>query len=365
MPAFLLSHGLPVERIGVVLAAGIVVRIASGPAIGRLADRLRRRKQALTVAAALSGFVGWAYTIAFGFLPLLGVSMAHAAATASLAPLSDALSVAAASEGRGFQYGWVRGAGSAAFVVGTLLSGQLVDRFGLTCIIVTSSVLFLAVALFAARVSTRREDTGPSDAAAGAFRSLWAISVYRRMILVAVLVIGSHALNDAFAVISWRAAGYSSGMISLLWSESVVAEVAVFFTLGPWLIARLGPVRCAGLSALAGVLRWGVMGATTWMPALVGVQPLHSLTFALLHLVAMGIIAKSVPERLAATAQTVYGTLALGIASAALTFESGYFYGWFGIRAFWAMAALCAFALPLVGGIGTLPSRQEMSPTQA
>jgi PPP family 3-phenylpropionic acid transporter len=366
MPAFLLSHGLSVERIGLVLAAGIVVRIASGPAIGRLADRLGRRKQTLTVAAALSGFVGWAYTIAFGFVPLLGVSMAHAAATASLAPLSDALSVAAASEGRGFQYGWVRGAGSAAFVVGTLLSGQLVDRFGLTCIIVTSSVLFLAVALCAARVSgARREDTGPSDAAAGAFRSLWAISVYRRMILVAVLVIGSHALNDAFAVISWRAAGYSSGVISLLWSESVVAEVAVFFVLGPWLIARLGPVRCAGLSALAGVLRWGVMGATTWMPALVGVQPLHGLTFALLHLVAMGIIAKSVPERLAATAQTVYGTLALGIASAALTFESGYFYGWLGIRAFWAMAALCAFALPLVGGIGTPPSRQETSPTQA
>lgn len=43
MPAFLLSHGLSVERIGVVLAAGIVVRIASGPAIGRLADRLRQR----------------------------------------------------------------------------------------------------------------------------------------------------------------------------------------------------------------------------------------------------------------------------------------------------------------------------------
>ena len=91
MPAFLLSHGLPVERIGLVLAAGIVVRIASAAAIGRLADRLRRRKQVLTVAAALSGLAGSAYMIAFGFLPLLGVSMAHAAATASLAPLSDAL----------------------------------------------------------------------------------------------------------------------------------------------------------------------------------------------------------------------------------------------------------------------------------
>src|ERR1700735_4954967 len=46
MPAFLLSHGLPVERIGLVLAAGIVVRIASGPAIGRLADRSRRKSRA-------------------------------------------------------------------------------------------------------------------------------------------------------------------------------------------------------------------------------------------------------------------------------------------------------------------------------
>jgi PPP family 3-phenylpropionic acid transporter len=364
MPAFLLSHGLAVERIGLILAAGIVVRIASGPAIGRLADRLRRRKEALTIAAGLSGFVGWAFTIAFGFLPLLGVSMAYAAATASLAPLSDALSVAAASEGRGFQYGWVRGAGSAAFVFGTLLSGQLVDRFGLTCIIVTSSVLFLGVALCAARVSAPREDPSPSDAVAGAFSSLWAISAYRRLIFVAVLVIGSHALNDSFAVIGWRAAGYSSGAISLLWSESVLAEVAVFFLFGPWLIARFGPARCAGLSAGAGVLRWSVMGATTWMPALVGVQPLHGLTFALLHLVAMGIIAKSVPESLAATAQTVYGALALGIASAVLTFASGYFYGWLGMRAFWAMAVLCASALPLTNGIGT-PSRQDTSPTQA
>jgi PPP family 3-phenylpropionic acid transporter len=295
---------------------------------------------------------------------LLGVSMAHAAATASLAPLSDALSVAAASEGRGFQYGWVRGAGSAAFVFGTLLSGQLVDRFGLAGIIVTSSILFLAMALCAARLSIRQEDAGPSDAGAGAFRSLWDISAYRRLILVAVLVIGSHALNDAFAVISWRAAGYSSGVISLLWSESVLAEVAVFFLLGPWLIARFGPASCAGLSAGAGVLRWGVMGATTWMPALVGVQPLHGLTFALIHLVAMGIIAKSVPEQLAATGQAVYGTLALGIASAVLTFTSGYFYGWLGMRAFWAMAALCACALPLINGMGKPSSRQGMLPTQ-
>ena len=158
-------------------------------------------------------------------------------------------------------------------------------------------------------------------------------------------MIGSHALNDAFAVIQWREAGHSNLSISLLWSEAVVAEVVVFFLLGPWLIARLGLSGAARLSAAAGVLRWSVMASTTAVPALVGVQALHGLTFALMHLAAMGIIARSVPTHLAATAQTLYGTGALGIASATMTFASGYLYGLFALRAFWAMAACCGIAL--------------------
>lgn len=358
MPAFLSSHGLPVERIGLVLAAGTLVRIVAGPAAGRIADRLQARRRVLGLAAGLSGTIGWAYGVAFGLVPLLAVSMAHAAATASLAPLADALAVSAAASGRGFQYGWVRGTGSAAFVAGTLLSGQLVDRFGLSSIIVTSSVLFLATAAGAARVRAPRAAQDPADATtAGAFRALWGIAVYRRLIAVVMLVIGSHALNDAFAVIHWREAGYGSGAISLLWSESVLAEVGVFFLAGPWLIARLGPAAAAAVSAGAGVLRWTVLGATDALPGLVGVQALHGLTFALMHLAAMGIIARSVPDRLSATAQTLYGTFALGIASALMTLASGYLYRGFGMHGFWAMAMLCALALPLVAGLASPAGR--------
>ncbi len=358
MPAFLNAHGLPVETVGLVLAAGTVVRIVAGPAAGRLADRVQARRLVLATAAGASGVIGSAYLLAFGTLPLLGVSMAHAAATASLAPVSDALAVSASEEGRNFQYGWVRGAGSSAFVAGTLLSGQLVDRFGLSCIIVASSAFFLAMALCALGLGTRPEPRQAVEAtAAAAFRTLWAVPVYRRLLFVVVLVIGSHAMNDGFAVINWRAAGYGSGTVSLLWSESVVAEVVVFFLVGPWLIARLGPARAAGLSAGAGVVRWTVLGWSTAVPALVAVQALHGLTFALLHLAAMGLIAAHVPERLSATAQTLYGTFALGFASAMMTVGSGYLYKWFGLHAFWAMAALCALALPLVPGLASPANR--------
>lgn len=353
MPAFLQSHGLALGQIGLVLAAGTIVRILAGPATGRLADYLRAQKWVVSTAAGFSGIIGLAYIIAFGFMPLLATSMAHAAATASLAPLSDALAVTASANGRTFQYGWVRGAGSAAFVAGTLMSGQLIDRFGLSSIIVSSSVLFLVMALSAMRLPAPATypDT-PENTGVGAFMALWIMPVFRRLIVVVVLVIGSHALNDTFAVIHWREAGYSSLTVSLLWCESVGAEVAVFLVFGPWLISRVGTRGAAALSAGAGVVRWTVMATTASVPALVGAQALHGLTFALMHLAAMGIIARLVPDRLSATAQTVYGTGALGIASAVLTVASGYLYAWFGVQAFWGMSALCALALPLVRGLG-------------
>ena len=101
------------------------------------------------------------------------------------------------------------------------------------------------------------------------------------------------------------------------------------------------------LSAAAGVVRWGVAAQTAALPVMALVEPLHGLTFALLHLVCMRTIAQVVPERLAATAQAFYGTVAVGMASTVLTLASGPLYGRMGASAFWVMAGLCALALPL------------------
>ena len=358
LPSFFQSHGLGADSIGAVLSAGTVVRIVSGPAVGRLADRLGTRRGVLSCAALAAGLVGTSYLGAYGALPLLAVCMAHSAAEATLAPLSDALAMAASLVRGAFRYGWVRGAGSAAFVAGTLLSGQLVDRFGLWCIIAASSALFVAMALAATRVAAPdaagEADRGNTPAAV---RALLAVPAYRTLLLVAALVLGSHAVNDAFAVITWRGAGYDGTAVSLLWSESVLAEVLVFFVLGPPLIDRVGPAGAAAVAAAAGVLRWGVMGATLAWPALVAVQALHGLTFALFHLGAMRVIGTAVPERLGATAQAVYGNIALGIASATLTLASGYLYAGLGLHAFWAMAGLCALALALAPGLREAPGR--------
>ena len=152
--------------------------------------------------------------------------------------------------------------------------------------------------------------------------------------LTAALVLGSHAMHDSFAMISWNAAGIDTGTASLIWSESVAAEVIMFFLFGPALLNRLGPGRAAALAAGAGILRWAVMATSTQVIALSLIEPLHGFTFALLHLACMRVIAETVPSHLAATAQALYGTLAAGAANALLTLGSGWLYAHFGVGGF-------------------------------
>ena len=175
--------------------------------------------------------------------------------------------------------------------------------------------------------------------------------LFRRVLLVAALVIGSHALHEAFAVIRWRAAGLGPGTVSLLWSLAVLSEVVVFVLCGSWLMERLGTAGAAMLAAGAGILRWAILATTVAVPMLAIGQALHGFTFALLHLANMRLLADLVPARGAATAQTLYATLGLGLANTVLTGLSGWLYGRFGADAFWSMAALCGVALPLAAGL--------------
>ena len=95
-------------------------------------------------------------------------------------------------------------------------------------------------------------------------------------------------------------AGISPGTSGILWSLSVAAEVVVFVVVGRPLLDRIGPAGAAVLSAGAGVVRWAVMAETAWLPALALIEPLHGLTFALLHLTCMRLLAQCVPRHLEA-----------------------------------------------------------------
>ena len=363
LPSLLESRDLRPEAIALVLAAGSAVRLAAGPAAGRLADRLAAPKVILSLCSAVAALVALGYLPARGLWLLFAVGVFHSAALAPLAPLSDTLALGAAAAARsndairrGFEYGWVRGAGSAAFILGSVLSGQAVGHFGIATVVWLNAAL-LAAAAFAALLVPQllpMQDVARATARVRGVGALLRLPLYRRLVLVAALIIGSHAMHDSFAVIRWAAAGIGPGTAGigpgtagLLWSLSVAAEVMVFLFVGRPLLDRLGPAGAAMLAAAAGIVRWAVMAETAWLPALATIEPLHGLTFALLHLTCMRLLAGCVPRHLAATALTLYGTVGIGAPATLLTLASGPLYARFGAHGFWVMAALCAAALPL------------------
>jgi PPP family 3-phenylpropionic acid transporter len=172
------------------------------------------------------------------------------------------------------------------------------------------------------------------------------MAAFRRLVPIAALIYGSHAMQDSFAVIRWNDAGIDSAVTGVLWSESEAAEVIVFVLIGPILVDRIGPRGAAALAAAAGIIRWTVMAETTAVPAMALVQPLHGLTFALLHLGCMRLIAKIMPAPLLATALALYA-FGAGLATVLVTLISGVLYARIGAEAFLLMALLCALALPL------------------
>jgi MFS transporter, PPP family, 3-phenylpropionic acid transporter len=345
LPAFVSARGLSPQEIGFALAAGTATRLVSAPLAGRIADLVQALRVMLVVSIAAAALVTLGYLSARGFWMVLAVMVLHAWALAPMTVLADALALGA----RSFEYGRVRGTGSAAFILGTLISGQAIGVFGLEVIVPLQALLLGAAALAAVRVPEIEHRPRPrlESSAGTSLRALLRIARYRNLVLLAALVLGSHAMHDAFAVIRWGAAGISAEISSLLWSEAVAAEVLVFWFIGPALVKRLTPAGAMALAAGAGVLRWAVMAQTADVAAVALVQPLHGLTFALFHLSCMRVLARTVPPGFEGTAQALYATVAVGASAALLTLASGSLYGSLGPHAFWFMAALCAAALPL------------------
>src|SRR5262249_26533653 len=224
---------------------------------GRLADVFGAFRVELGLFAILAAAASLFYLPVHSFWLLVLVNLFQAAMLAPLAPLSDALALswsrsAMHEDSRAFEYGWVRGTG-AAFIAGVLVAGQIAGVWGLT------SILWLtAFGLFATMLSTRfapdLAEDGNLTGRNGKLSNRDWLLLFRqppfvRMVIAAALVLGSHAMHDTFAIIRWSDAGISPAVSSVLWSESVAAEVVVFFLAGPWLLDVLGTSVSSALVA--------------------------------------------------------------------------------------------------------------------
>jgi PPP family 3-phenylpropionic acid transporter len=349
-PVWLKSRGMEAAEIGVLLSLGMWVRAVSGPLVAQAADRSGARRGFMVV-------LGWAtlgayalFATASGFWGLAAVGILAALCFSPMLPLADTITMHKVGE-TGLDYGRVRLWGSLSFIVaatggGMVLAGRP-DSLILWLILGTLAVMALVThAMPEARPKAPAADTAAEAAGEAIKRRVPIFEVladrqYLAFLAAASLIQASHAVYYGFATLHWRAGGLADWVIGALWAEGVIAEVALFAVSGR-AVAKFGPLGLLGLAAVAGIVRWSVLGFGMSLTTLVMVQWLHAFTFGATHLAMMHFIAHRVRPEHAATAQSLYSSTAMGIVMGIAMTAAGWLYARHGGNAFFAMIALSA-----------------------
>jgi MFS transporter, PPP family, 3-phenylpropionic acid transporter len=333
-PMWLKAVGIDASWIGIITAVPAVTRFTILPGVTGLAERRQSLRGAMIVTAFATA-LGFS-VIGTQHQPLL--VFAAYAVTACLwtpmVPLTDAYALRGVAR-YGLDYGPLRLWGSAAFVVGALACGLLVDLIAarhLIWIIATVAGLGAVVSLGLRRLDSPRTAPAVAHRAPALLRDSGFVAV----IVAAALIQGSHAAYYTFASISWQGAGLGGLTIAGLWALGVLAEIVVFalsprFTLQPaWLVV------IGGLSAGA---RWLVTAQEPSVAVLSAVQLAHGLSYGLTQVGTMGLLVRHVPGHVMARGQGYFAACS-GIVASSASILSGRIYAGHGQGVYYVMAAM-------------------------
>ncbi len=336
---WLKAVGIDASWIGIISAVPSVTRFAILPFVTGLAERRRSVRGALIVTGFATA-LGFA-VIGTQHLPLL-VFAAYAATCSlwtSMTPLTDAYALRGVVR-YGLNYGPLRLWGSAAFVVGALACGFLVDIIAAQHLIwVIASVAALGAA---ASLGLQPLDSPRPAAAASGRTALLRDPGFLAIIATSALIQGSHSAYYIFASIAWQQSGLGGLTIAGLWSLGVLAEIVVF-ALSPRF--SLQPSLLVVIAALCAVARWSITAQDPSIAVLAVVQLAHGLTFGLTMVGTMSLLVRHVPIHVMARGQG-YLAACTGIVTATASISSGVIFDRYGQGVYYLMGAMA-----LSGGI--------------
>jgi PPP family 3-phenylpropionic acid transporter len=333
-PMWLRAVGIDAFWIGIITAVPALTRFTVLPFVTGLAERHAALRGAMIVSAFATalGFV----VVGTQHQPLL-VFLAYVA-TASMwtpmVPLTDAYALRGVAR-YGLKYGPLRLWGSAAFVVGALACGLLVDVIPtrhLIWIIAAMAALGAVISLGLVPLDRPRAPPAVHHRATALLREPGILSI----IAASALIQGSHAAYYTFASITWQLSGLGGLTIAGLWALGVLAEIVVF-ALSPRF--RLQPSVLVVIGGLAAVARWLITAQAPPVALLAVVQLAHGLTFGLTQVGTMGLMVRHVPIHVMARGQGYLAACA-GIVASCASILSGAVFARHGPGVYSVMAAM-------------------------
>ena len=347
-PLWLEANGFDPERIAVILAAPMFLRVVTTPLITAYADRARDRADVLLLLVAASVVVCCGYFLPTAYGVVLGVTLALSIVWTPQGPLADSLALSGVRR-FGSNYSHMRIWGSIAFLSANFGGGVILSWTSTQAVpvIMTISLGFGLVAVAMAPRLGRPRLSSPLSVEALQDAPKLLGRHFVLFVAGAGVINASHGFMYGFVSIYWQSIGLGNSLMGFLWAAAVVAEVGIFLVYTR-VFERFRATTLLMLSGTASVLRW-LAYPLIWplglgVPGFFAVQALHGLSMGIMLIGVQKLIAESVDEERTGAAQGA-AFFATGICMATVTLLSGPLYDRFGVLGFFAMVGVAAVGL--------------------
>jgi len=348
LPVWFAHHGLSGSRIGLILSLPMLARAFTAPLLAVWADSFRLRRTALLILAALVTGAYALMAVPLGFAWWAVVWFAASSMYSTLSPLADVIALRRARI-EGFNFGWPRGIGSAAFIVGNIGMGAILTRGSPELVLVwmvAASALTAVAARFLLPQDPVHEEDAPAalaDRMAG-LSGLLRDSGFMTAVISAGLIQSAHAFYYSFSTLAWKQQGIGENLTGVLWATGVAAEIGFMWFLEPWR-RRIGPRNLLMLGGIAAVGRWSALAFSPPLWALFPLQALHALSYAATFFASLLLVERLSTPRTASAAQALNSALSGGVLSGLATMASGPLFDRYGALGYLLMSAMSAAGL--------------------
>jgi MFS transporter, PPP family, 3-phenylpropionic acid transporter len=317
---YCLDIGFSGFQIGSLSAVRAIVLVVCAICWGVLADRKDWRRPIYILCSIVSTIL-WALLLLtkdFGFM--LAIIVLYGAFYAPIISFLEAFAMDVLGKTKR-RYGRTRAWGSVAFITVVIISGRIIDRWGIDYVIAMVLAISAAQALASLGIPRIRRRRRAQRRDGGRLLSGHTVV----FLICAFLMLVSHGAYYGFFSIHLAQLGYGGSFIGICWALASTAEVVVMIN-SARLFARFSYKRVLTFSLAAAAIRWTVLYVARSAVVILASQLLHAFTYGTFHMAGILYMDQLAPEADKTLGQALNNAVTYGLGLTAGFFISGALY---------------------------------------
>lgn len=340
LPLFLYGQGFTSIEIGTIMGVAPMMSIIAQPLVGYFSDKYKTIKFVLIMlyffvfAASFGIFFSGSFWIVFLAFLLFHFSLSPAT------PLLDSMAIKTLGQERRHDYGRIRLWGSIGFAITATTSGPVLLWIGIDKIYVLFWIITLLTIFLISFLKEQNHSQKPVTIQG--VRQVTGNKSFILFLLLCLLMMIPHRINDTMIVLYLENLGATSVMIGLAWAFAAISEVPVFYFITKKIL-QYNYLFLFGFIAFLYTIRW-LLYAFVPSPYFITVLQLsQGITFGLFWLVALQTAVKFAPEHLRSTGQSLLTSVCFGLGGAIGGTLGGWVFDYFGSSVMYQMMAFLSF----------------------